>query len=173
MAADKNFRSYADVNGVTIENEYIAPPKADVYDDTLKFSNADNVVVSNCSVVGGREDCIDINRGCEGIIIEGCDLYPCGEYGMTIKGGSHDITIKDVKFFGHAHDYDIDIGNWSDQSDRRTTGVKLINVRGTTDEPVTVRVLWGDRPTIIGGNIKLTVVPQLAVVVYRFFRKFF
>jgi hypothetical protein len=169
---DKNFRSYADESGVRIYGETIAPPDQ-TYADTLKFSNADDVEVEKCHVVGGYEDCVDINRDCEQVVLRNLTLEAHGEYAVTIKGGSHDIKLIDVVITAPGRVYDIDIGNWSDQNQNKTTSVKLVNVTRADGEKVRVRVLWADRPVIVGGNVSLTVVPRLAVLVYRFFRKLF
>lgn len=90
---------------------------------------------------------------------------------MTIKGGSHNITLKNVTLYWHGSETDIDIGNWSDQSDELTTNVRLVNVLSHDDKPVRVRVLWGEVPEVIGGNVVVRKVPTILVKAYRFLRK--
>ena len=52
-----------------------------------------------------------------------------------------------------------------------TTNITLENVVSEDGLPVRVRVLWADKPTVIGGNVKVTVVPKCLVAIYRFLRK--
>ena len=167
---DKNFRSYADCMNCLIENETLCPPD-ESYADTLKFSNAHGVTVRECSIFGGTEDCIDLNRGCTYITIKDCDLMPAGKYAVTIKGGTSAIQLKNVFIHDHGDETDIDIGNWSDQSKEPTGSVILQNVCMTDGSPVRCRVLWGERPIVIGGNVKVTVVPRVLVWAWRMLRK--
>lgn len=170
----------ADVNYYSISNqayvkvEGIKFPSIDInaldYDDILKISRSNNVVIKKCNIFGGREDCVDMNNYCSNILIEDVKVHSGGKYCFTIKGGSRDITLKDIVVEGHGKEVDIDIGNWSDQSSELTTNVILENVTSLNGTPVTVRVLWADKPTIIGGNIKLKVIPKIFVRIYRFLR---
>lgn len=169
--SDYNYRSYADCQDVLIENEIIKPENCLEYSDILKFSKAEYVVVKNCEIWGGKEDCVDMNRYCRDICIKDTKLLPRGKYGVTIKGGSHNITLKDVTFYWHGTETDIDIGNWSDQSDEKTIRVRLVNVGSNDSKPVKVRVLWGDVPEVIGGNVVVRKVPTILVKAYRFLRK--
>ncbi len=168
---DNNFRSYADVDGVTVRDEIISPENPTQYNDILKLSNAKNVDVINSYIVGGSEDCIDMNRNCENVFISSAELCPNGKFGITIKGGSRGIIIQNVEFLRHGTETDIDIGNWSDQSNEPVRRVTLANLKSMDGKPVRVRVLWGERPNIIGGNVKLTVYPKILVQIYRFLRK--
>lgn len=169
---DKNYRSYADIDGVYINGELIQPPD-NSYADTLKFSKATTVLVDNCDITGGYEDVIDMNRYCGGIEIRNCRLFSKGEYCATIKGGSKNIVLRDVVIDNHGKTYDIDLGNWSDQSKEKTTDVELINVTSLDGSPVTVRVLNADKPRVEGGNVKLTVYPKWIVALFFFFRGLF
>lgn len=167
---DKNYRSYADAVRIRVEDEVIYPPDH-TYADALKLSNVSNAEIKGCHIYGGKEDCIDINRGCQLISISKCDLIPAGKYAVTIKGGSRVVCLSDVIIHDHGAETDIDIGNWSDQSAELTTGVYLNNVTMVDGSPVRCRVLWGEAPTVAGGNVKVTVVPRVLVWAWRWLRK--
>lgn len=168
---DNNFRSYADVDGVTIKDEVITPDNPTQYNDILKLSNAKNVDIIGAFITGGSEDCVDMNRNCQNVFIANTALCPNGKFGVTIKGGTRSVIIQNVEFVKHGSETDIDIGNWSDQSNEPVRQVTLANVRAMDERPVRVRVLWGERPNVIGGNVKLIVYPKILVQIYRFLRK--
>ncbi len=174
---DRNYESHADVDGVIIENRSI-PLEEDIeelgtpllHSDSLKLSKATEVTVKSCSITGGSEDCIDMNRYCSDILISDCILKPRGKYGITIKGGTSQVRLKNVLFTAHGKETDIDLGNWSDQSAELVTDVVLDNITSLDGKPVKVRVLWAQKPKVIGGNVKLTVYPKLLVKIYRYLR---
>lgn len=171
--ADKNYYSIADQSDVIIGGAVF--PNGEVnpldYSDIVKLSNASNITLKDCTIHGGKEDCIDMNRNCNSVIIENTFLESNGNYCITIKGGTKNVTIKNVTITNHGKETDIDLGNWSDQSSELTTNITLDNVVSEDGFPVKVRVLWADKPTVIGGNVKVTVIPKCLVKVYRFLRK--
>ena len=171
--ADKNYYSIADQSDVIIGDTIF--PNGDVnpleYSDIVKLSYATNITIKGCTIHGGKEDCIDMNRYCDNILVEDTYLESNGSYCMTIKGGTKNVVIKNVTITNHGRETDIDLGNWSDQSSELTTKITLENVCSEDGSPVRVRVLWADKPTVIGGNVKVTVVPKCLVAIYRFLRK--
>lgn len=152
---DRNYRSYADVSGVFLNGEDIAPPDPANWADTLKFSNARDVNVQGCTVLGSTEDCVDIMRGSHDIVISGCTMFPAGKYAFTIKGGSHDIMIVDTVIFGEGSETDIELGNWTAVNFDKSYRIVLDNVTRSDGKPVRVRVGHAQKPTIIGGNVKI------------------
>lgn len=115
--------------------------------DALKVSNASNGVIYAGAIVGGYEDCVDLNNHCSDVTII-ADLWePKGDYLATIKGGSNHIQLHGI-VRGHGKVVDIDIGNISDQSDDLTTMV-MLNLKHEAGEPITIRVLGGDKPVLI------------------------
>jgi hypothetical protein len=115
-----------------------------------------------------------MNRECRDVMVHRSSIYTRGAYGVTVKGGSKVIWLQNVVFHGEPKSgYDIDLGNWSDQSDALTTDVGLEQVTHATGRPVRVRVLWADKPMVIGGNVKVTTWPRFLVRIYRFFRRLF
>jgi hypothetical protein len=171
---DNNYRSFSDQKDIKIVAEHIEPPQDGHWDDTLKFSHCEGVNVSFSHIYGGSEDAIDMNRECRDVTIYRCNIFTRGAYGVTIKGGTNIVWLQNCIFHGEPKSgYDIDLGNWSDQSDGMTIDVGLEEVTHVTGRPVRVRVLWANRPIIVGGNVKVTRIPLLFVRIYRFFRRLF
>lgn len=158
---DTNYLSIADVSGKTIKGAIISPANEGIdprlIDDILKFSHAINCGIENCTVTGdglNRENAIDMNRLCEGIVIKNSNLVSGQQNAITIKGGCHDVQIINVKIVPGKGNCDIDLGNYSDQCQCPVTGVKLVDVTRVDGQPVRVRVINADMPVVEGGNVK-------------------
>lgn len=150
--ADDNLESYANQRDIVLAGGPLLDGQD--YDDALKFSNCRGVVVRDRTILGGREDCIDINRG-EYLYLHDLNLHPKGKYAVTIKGGAKVVALTDILISGKGSEVDIDLGNWSDQSGDRVSGVSLTRVTRHDGTPVIVRVLHADMPLVIGGNVKV------------------
>lgn len=146
---DKNFLSIADTRQVGDQVFGELVPDADDYSDTLKFSNAQNGTIRGERIVGGREDCVDCNRGCENLDIHFDSWEPRGKFVVTAKGGSADLRFSGT-IERHAHEMDVDLGNGSDQSNERTKRV-VLNMRMRDGSRVRVRVLNAWRPSFENG----------------------
>lgn len=125
-------------------------PPTDDFTDTLKISHCKNGTVRAGRVVGGLEDCLDVNNHCEDLVIEAAVWEPRGDYLATIKGGSHRITLRGL-VRGHGRVVDIDLGNISDQSDDASTELTL-DLRHEAGEPITVRVLNALEPRLLNAG---------------------
>lgn len=153
---DKNYRELH--TGETINGELISPPASFYpWSDTLKASNVSLANVIDCTIAGGMEDAMDINRVSTFIKLQNCKLQSGGLYCMTIKGGSYEIELTDVVILLHGSEVDIDLGNFTEANQDKTTRITLRNVTSTDGKPVIVRVINADRPTVIGGNVKVIV----------------
>lgn len=153
MSNDKNYKSYANGSGLRLGNQTIQPEN-ESYDDILKFSNYYDAIVAGCTIHGGLEDCLDVNNRCKKLQFHDCDFLP-HKNGVTVKGGSNDIAFTQC-FFHEAEGWcEIEIGNWSDQSDDPTTGVRIIDCTREDGKPVRVVVGHGEWPLIEGGNVKI------------------
>ena len=117
------------------------------FTDTLKLSNKTGCVITSATIIGGSEDCIDINRGGNHLIRK-CTIIPRGRFGITIKGGASGILIEDCIFDGHGSEADIDLGNWSDQSQERTRNNRIVNCRTKDGSPIRTRCEWADKPIV-------------------------
>jgi len=117
--------------------------------DTLKFSNSQNGVIRGRRIVGGYEDCVDCNRGCANLDVHFDVWEPRGKAAITDKGGSRDNRFSGV-IICPGTECEVDIGNWSDQSEKRTTGTRL-NLRMADGSKVRVRVLNGWVPIFENG----------------------
>ena len=146
MGTDKNTLSFAGERplGVKRIGDVVAKPGES---DALKVTDCDYGMIFAGTISGGKEDCVDVNNKCHDIEIF-ADLFVVnGKYLATIKGGSSRILlVGEVK--GHGSEVDVDIGNVADQSDNLTRQVKLA-LKHVDGDPITVRVLGGERPIIL------------------------
>lgn len=117
--------------------------------DTLKFSWVRNLTVMVNRIVGGVEDCIDVNNRCSDLVIFAEVLEPRGRYVATIKGESENIRIYATRIEGRGKETDFDLGNRSEQAKGRTKDV-TISVTEATHEPVRLRVMHAWEPTVKG-----------------------
>lgn len=159
---DRNYRSIADVDGFELTNETISPALTGEnpaeFDDILKLSHARNGVVRGCFIGAAglqRENAIDMNRNCERIVVGDCRLASGRQNAVTIKGGCRHIQLQRVRIVPGSGHCDIELGNWSDQSQERVTDVLLEDVIRTDGQPVRVRLGHADRPAIAGGNVRI------------------
>jgi hypothetical protein len=119
--------------------------------DALKFSTGLRDFDARFGTVfSGSEDAVDVNNGCSGIRIAADRYVLGGRMGITIKGGSTDVTVEGW-LEGHGRECDVDIGNWSDQSHEPVRGVKL-GLRKWDGSPVRVRVINGEQPAVLPGS---------------------
>lgn len=157
---DKNYLSIADVSGKHLVNCVICPMaeglQSEDFDDILKFSNATHCSINNSTISGNgvnKENAIDMNRNCADIVVDNCSIVSGKQNAITIKGGCEDITISNSIIIPGKGNCDIELGNYSEQCDCLVTGVRLVNVSRSDDNPVRVRVVNSDMPEVIGGNV--------------------
>jgi hypothetical protein len=163
--SDRNFQSHADVK-VHVIGERIEPPDPENWDDTLKLSHVVDSVVEMCSILGSKEDCIDIMRGSVRLHVYSCELYPTGKFAVTVKGGCMGIVLENIVIYGAGKETDIDIGNWTAVNFDKTTDVFITNVRRADGKPVRVRVGHATKPIIEGGNVKIDHLGSLLLKAY-------
>lgn len=173
MPPDNNLRSFV---GPQDDGVHLTDIQLDGtgYDDALKCSNLRNALFARLAIIGGKEDCCDVNRGAN-LKFKHCQLIPIGRFACTLKGGASNLTFEDIVLSRHGTETDFDFGGWSDQAQSfgaRTTGVTLRRVRMDDGSPIRIRVLNAERPTIEDcGPVKLTVVPRVAVWFWWTFRR--
>lgn len=145
---DQNFTSIVGRQGESIVLGHLTPPEG--YADTLKVTACSDLAIVAGHIIGGREDCVDINNRCSHIVVTADLFEPKGQYLSTIKGGSSNITLRGyVK--GHGSVVDIDIGNVSDQSDN-LTGPVYLDLEHVDGDVITVRCLGGPRPIFLNAD---------------------
>lgn len=120
--------------------------------DTLKFSGVRRLrVIVTGRIVGGSEDCVDVNNGCEYIEVIAEGGYEArGRHVATIKGRSRYIRLAG-EILRHGSIVDIDLGNHSDQSSERTEGVTLA-LTNREERPITWRRINATTPTFNVGQ---------------------
>ncbi len=119
--------------------------------DTIKCSTGlTNFSLRIGRVTSGKEDCLDINNLCRGVSVTS-ELWTLrGTMGITAKGGSSNIYISGP-MDGRGKECDVDLGNASDQSHAKVTGVQL-NLWRVDSGAVRVRVLNSDMPYEVPGS---------------------
>lgn len=96
-----------------VDPEFINPD-TDKYSETLKASNIRSLVLANKSVIGSREDCLDIVR-MGNVWIKDCKFYTFNPYkktrtAITLKGGCESVKISNCFFEKDFESCHIDLG---------------------------------------------------------------
>jgi len=116
--------------------------------DTLKFTDKlQDLQIETGGVFGGDEDCADFNNECSNIRLHAESFVSGGKYVATVKGGCTGIDIRGRIDHGGS-EVDIDYGNNSEQSRRKTTG-NILGCWKPDGSPVTVRCLIADKPMFV------------------------
>jgi hypothetical protein len=176
---DVNYLSFADVEGVILENVYVNPEldglRAADFDDILKLSHVKYFKGHTLSIVGGSENAIDMNRECFDIQIRDSKVFGGGQCAIVIKGGCQYIHLKNLVIADPVGSYDIELGGWSDQSAKITRKVTLENVTRSDGKPVRLVLGHAEHPEIIGGNVKVlnlqSIVLQVFILIKSLFKK--
>lgn len=127
-----------------------ATPTPD-WDDSLKLTRhiSDYFAFAE-AIYGGREDCVDIHNGASAVRVQANRWVPQGKYLATIKGGVVGAKLSG-HVYAHGKEVDVDIGNRSTTNKEVTTGV-ILDLYSQTGKPITVRVLNGDKPSVVDGS---------------------
>ena len=172
--ADVNWKSFADAKNIKLEKETVSPPNPENYDDILKFSNVQNANVYDCDINpkgGNKEDGVDINRFCKNIRMVKTSIRSGEKYAVTIKGGSEDILLQNVIILGRGKEgVDIDIGNYSDSTMKKSQNIMLANVNRADGKPVTLRVGHAKNIFITDSNIKKLRFQSIGLKLYVYFK---
>ena len=171
---DKNYESHVTETGTVIENRIIPTSTEEDpsnFSDILKFSNCNDIIVDNCEIQGGKEDCIDAVRGTN-YTIKNTDLYPAHN-GITLKGSIDGAKIDNIEFKTHGRDCDIELGQYDNYwyvGRPPTRNVTLHNVNSYDDAPVIVKLWDAAAPTVTNSNVKIVRIPKLIWFPYFVFR---
>ena len=150
---DINLYSYYDRDSgstVTLQEAGFAAPDPE-WSDTIKITSRCQFFTLRADVIfGGKEDCVDCNNRAEEIAVYATLFRPQGKYLATIKGGCAGVFLIG-RVYGHGKEVDVDLGNWSDQSQEETIGVKLA-LESNDGKPITIRVLNAKKPKLLDGT---------------------
>ena len=170
---DKNYESHVNENGTVIENRII--PEQGInpaeYSDILKFSNCTTILVDDCEIHGGKEDCIDAVRGAD-YTIKNSDLYP-EHNGITMKGSIDGAKLDNIVFKTHGKDCDIELGQYDNYwyvGRLPTRNVVLHNIKSEDEKPVIVKVWDANVPVVENSNVRIIRIPKLIWFPYFVFR---
>lgn len=147
----------------------------------LKLSYCHDVIVKDCTIIGGIEDCVDIVRG-GFMLFEGCKFVSKNtKHHFTIKCNASNITIKDCVF---VNDFKkiidgalVDLGNWSDYDVidlPKTKDIYIVDYKFENIswyKKIISRRLYADNPVIRGDGIVLKI-PRLFVWLFWKLRRF-
>ena len=142
----------------------------------LKISFGHNIIVRDCIIHGGYEDCVDIVRGANISFIRCQFISYNSKQHITIKGGARDVTIHSCEFVNKFQKWYngalVDIGNWSDYDiiHRPKTRNILIKKCKLTNVGFKLlsRTIFGNNLTVIktsGLNLKIP-----SIITRLFFR---
>lgn len=173
MSADVNYESYVAESGLTIENR-VFPTDAvspESYSDILKFSGCKDVTVNNCTIHGGKEDCLDAVRG-SNYTIKDCKLHAT-QNGITFKGAIEGGLIEHVTFVTSGKNSDIELGQFDNYwyiGRPATRNISIRNVTSESGKPIQV-VLWdAENISVQDTNAKIKKVPKFIWWPYFVFR---
>lgn len=171
MAVDKNFESHYAEGTLIADRTIPEGVNALDYSDILKFSNCNHATVSNCTIQGGKEDCIDAVRG-ENLRIVGCSLAP-HKNGITLKGSFLNPLIDNVTFLTHGSNCDIEFGQYDNYwyiGRKPTRGAIIQNVNSADGKPVVIKLWDATPPQVFNSNVKIVKVPKVLWWPYFVFR---
>jgi hypothetical protein len=117
----------------------LIPDDPKEWDSCLKCSGRTGTVLRGAKVAQGKENTLDLNNKCSGLIFDGSwgIVGVEGERVFTIKGGSYNIGLKGP-VYSRGTKADVDIGNWSDQSFATTHDLDLSGLYRVDGKPLTV-----------------------------------
>lgn len=173
MSIDVNYESHVAENNVSIKERTIPSEGVNPndYSDILKFSNCTNVNVTNCTILGGKEDCIDAVRGSNYHITDST-LTP--EYnGVTMKGSIDGIEISNVGFTKHGTDCDIEFGQFDNYwyiGRKPTRNISILDTNALDGKPLVVKVWDAEAPAVFNSNVKVIKIPKFIWFPYFVFR---
>ena len=149
--SDRNLHSFYETsNGQAVALDTVGGGWPVDWSDTIKItSQCTGLRLTADEILGGTEDCVDINNGCRDIKVTSL-FHAQGKYVATIKGGAEEVTLSGI-VTKHGTEVDIDLGNWSDQSSAPVRGVRL-DLKSITGLPIVVRVLNAAKPTLAGAG---------------------
>lgn len=168
-----NFFFRVEKDGEVIRSQVFAPVVPSAYSDTIKASEKNGVVITDCFVVGGSEDAIDLVRGEDFSVVE-TTIAPTGKNGITLKQVDG-FLFDGLLFTARGRDQEIELGQFCIYDKfpflNRTKGGVLSNVRGWDNKPVRVRLWNADVPKLTACNVEIIKEPAVKVFLYFCLRR--
>ncbi len=184
-APDKNFSSFdqPEHNLQTFEfvnaNPASQMKRPEDYDDLLKVSGRQGTAIYNFDATSGsgkhREDGIDINNECTSVrFVHG--RVQAGQKGVAItnKGGNFATLFENIVIIApYGKFVDIEDGNHSDQSWKKTTLTLYKNVRRADGKPVRYAYGRADKASFVDTDVKVVWWYTAALHVYVYVKQLF
>lgn len=167
--SETNYRSFYPNDG-NVGDQIFDPIKdgwaPGSWSDTAHFSDCKFQNFRDFQIVGGNEDSVDLNNKCVGNSFEQFALTSGGKYNITLKGGSHNNLFSGLLIKKHGSQVDIEIGNWSDQSDASNAFNSFWGVQSEDGKPVTYAYRYGSKPTFHYSNVKHLWWRSIGITIY-------
>jgi len=173
MSIDVNYESHVNETDAVIRDRTIPADgvKPLEYSDILKFSNCHNITVTNCTISGGKEDCIDAVRGNQ-YDINNTTLSPVYN-GITLKGSIDTIEIDNVGFTKHGTDCDIEFGQFDNYwyiGRKPTRNITIKDTNAYDGKSLKVKLWDAEEPVVFNSNVKVIKIPKIIWFPYFVFR---
>lgn len=145
----------------------------------LKLSFCWDVDVEGCTIIGGKEDCVDMVRGGR-IAFKDCRFISKDtSQHITAKCGIKDLSFKDCVF---ENDYKnwwdgacIDLGNWGDYDDVHRPKARRISITNCKMENMNrgllYRTIYSDKPEVENSDGRGLCVPDAFVKLFWFLQR--
>jgi hypothetical protein len=174
VSEDTHLKSWGGPNVGVIEiTENLDAAK---YSEALKFSCCTNVTVNgnNHKVTGGKEDVLDIVRGCN-YVFKDMDFISTGKQAATIKCAVSNFVLENVYFRGTVDSNYVTLGQYSDYNIEKQPKTRQIVFRNCKFEnPKKAIQLWfADDVVLENTDAKVNKVPGIIVWGYFTFRRLY
>lgn len=147
----------------------------------LKLSYCKNVTVTNCTIIGGYEDCVDIVRG-ENIVFHNCKFIANNtKHHFTIKCNVNGVKIIDCEFINEFNNIldgaCVDLGNWGDYNTEdlpKTRNIEIINCKLTNFrkiKKIITRRLYAETPSVKSEGFVLNI-PKIFVSLFWSYKRY-
>jgi hypothetical protein len=171
---DTHLKAWGGLNGEVIEiTENL---DASNYSEALKFSCCKNVTVNGNrhKVTGGKEDVLDIVRGC-GYTFKDMDFISTGKQCVTAKCAVSNVVFENIYFRGDVNSNYVTLGQYSDYNIEKQPKTQQITFRNCKFEnPKKAIQLWFATDVVLENtDAKINKVPSLIVWGYFTFRRLY
>jgi hypothetical protein len=148
----------------------------------LKLSYCKNVKVTNCTIIGGYEDCVDIVRG-SNIVFHKCKFIANNtKHHFTIKCNVDGVKIIDCEFINEFNNIldgaCVDLGNWGDYDVvdlPKTRNIEIVNCKFTNFrkiKKIITRRLYAETPSVACDSGYKLNIPTIFVSLFWSYKRY-
>ena len=163
---DTNWRSYGPIDdGTTVDAaSWQAPLDPENWDDLVKCSNCNGLVISGLTIPASREDSIDCVRG-SNYLIQSCTIRGS----VTVKGAIEGFELNNCVISGT-----VELGQYDNywfKGRAPTRYVRLVNCCSPDGSPIRVKLWDAEIALIAGTSVQVTRIPKWIWWPYFLFRR--